>query len=165
MRKPVEVPRTVNGVMQIVKEDKPPFRFENGVLKATEEEAKEIRKKRLFGTLYEELPTAVEKVAGAKTSDSENSEDSEEEVETTGADTKSASAKPKEPAKPEIKTTVVDSVKSFNDASNYLKENFGLEHKDVNTKDKVFDHASRLSLEFPNYPEDPEEEKKDTPEE
>jgi len=137
MRKPRQVTRTVNGLTQIVVEDQPPFKFENGDLSVTETEAKEIRTKRGYGRLYKEVPAAVAKVA-SKEKKAEKTKPLDENPETKPDDSN-------------IKTTIVEEVTDFNSAMNYLKEEFGLEHKDVNSKDKVFAQADLLKIEFPNF--------------
>lgn len=148
MRKPIETTRSVNGVMQIVKEDQPPFQFGNGYLSVSEEEAEEIKKGRGYGTLYELVPGQVKSFAEKSAKKSGKSDTSTPETET-------APAAEKQPDPVEM--TAVDSVTNFNEASTYLKEEWGLEHKDVNSKDKVFEQAARLNIEFPNFPQEDEE--------
>lgn len=153
MRKPVNTTRSVNGVMQIVKEDQPPFKFANGTLQVNEEEIKEIRKKRGYGSLYEELPQAVEKVAKNKSSKKEDKDaDVDAEKEKEGEDAgKEEVENTEEPKEDNIEVTVVEEVKTFNDASNYLKDKWGLDHAEVNSKAKIQAQAEKLKLDFPNY--------------
>jgi len=147
MRSPVDTTRSVNGVLQIVKEDKPPFKFDGGELTVTASEAEELREHSKFGVMFEEVPNAVKRVADKP---------------------KNKAKAPKTPSKPasdEVKITKVESVTNFNEATVYLKEEFGLEHKDVNSKDKIVHHAAALALEFPNYADlNPDTESEEEPE-
>lgn len=151
MRKPRQTTRSVNGVMQIVMEDRPPFTFNNGELVATEEEAKEIRAGRGIGSLYEEVPKPVKKVAEKTEAEKETEE--VEEPEEAEQETEEP-AEEEETAEDAVEPTVVDSVSDFNSASTYLKEEWGLEHKQVNSKAKVFAEAERLGIVFPNFTEE-----------
>lgn len=158
MREPVEVTRSVNGVMQIMKEDRIPFKFNNGQLILTDEdEIKELRKARNYGVLFEEVPSKVVQEAEKKTV-----EDIKEEVKTGNkfipeeaiddmiSEDEATHTKPDIEAIDEV-LEVVEDVSSFNQAQAYLREHYGLEFKDVNTKAEIKAQIERLGIDFPNY--------------
>lgn len=134
MRTPMETTRSVNGVMQIVKEDQVPFKFDNGDLSVTEEEAEELRAHRHYGVIFEEVPPEVQKVATKKAAKAKEAETKVETKPTT-----------------EVKETVVDEVSSYNEAMAYFKDEFGKDHKDVNSKDKISALMAEFNIQFPNY--------------
>ena len=143
MRSPVEKTRSVNGVMQIVMEDQIPFSFENGNLVVhTKKEAEELRANRMFGVKFHEVPASVLKVAENKAKQAAQGEP--KEPEDTGAET----AEPQET----LQTTEVPGVSSFNEAMAYFKEELGLDHKQVNSKDKINALTETYAIVFPDYP-------------
>lgn len=152
MRSPQEVPRSVNGIMQIIKEDKPPFKFENGNLVVySKEDAKELRDHRLFNVKFHEIPASVQRVADKKAEQLKKQQSKAPEKEGDAGQNGQA------PESDEVQTTVVEGVSSFNEAMNYFKDELGAEHKDVNSKEKIAGLTEKYAIEFPNYDLDDEE--------
>lgn len=148
MREPVQVVQNVNGVSQIITKDIPPIRFENGeyfvdtngkTLEQAEEELKMLREHRHNGVLFSEVPDEVMRVADKN----DNPTPADQQAE--------QSDEPEETEAPAVETTVVEEVDGFNAAVAYFKEEFGKEHKQVNSKDKLRALRDELALEFPNY--------------
>lgn len=154
MRSPEEVTRSVNGIMQIIKEDKPPFKFENGNLVVySAEEAEELRSHRLFDVKFHEIPASVQRVAEKKAEQLKKQQQSK----ATDQDDSGQNGQEPEAKTEEIQTTVIEEVSSFNEAMNYFKDEWGADHKEVNSKDKISGLTEKHAIEFPNYDLDDED--------
>lgn len=163
MREPQQVTRSVNGIMQVIMEDRPPFKFVNHQLTITDPaELKEIRKARHYGTLFEEIPASVVAEAEKKTEEDIKAEvqsgkfipdDAVDDIISEQEEPQAETETEPEPQVDEVDASLqsVPEVTSYNEAQDYLRDNHGLEFKDVNTKEKVRKQADRLGVDFPNY--------------
>jgi predicted ABC-type ATPase len=158
MREPVEVTRSVNGVMQIMKEDRVPFKFKNGQLILTDkDEIKEVRKARNNGVLFEEVHSDVVNEAEKTTVEDIKKEVAtgnkfipEEAIDDMISEDGATHTEPNIEAI-ETELEVVVEVTSFNQAQTYLRKHYDLEFKDVNTKAEIKAQIERLGIDFPNY--------------
>ncbi len=157
MREPVEVTRSVNGVMQIMKEDRVPFKFKNGQLILTDkDEIKELRKARNYGVLFEEVHSDVVNEAEKTTVEDIKKEVAtgnkfipEEAIDDIISEDEATYTEPDIAIETELE--VVAEVTSFYQAQTYLREHYNLDFKDVNTKAEIKAQIERLGIDFPNY--------------
>lgn len=131
-RDKMKITQMVGGEEQTIYTNPPSYSFkpDGNLTVYSKEEAEELREHRLFEKKFIEVPLPVRRVADKEKPKQPEAEASEE---------------------PEVKDTIVEGVDSYNSAMTYLKNEFGFEHKDVNTKEKIFEKAAEFHLVFPNY--------------
>jgi len=168
-KQPVDVTRVVQGQPVIVREDQQPERFVNGELtiNSNEEERLEfVRNHRLNGIIFEEVPEGVTKAAMRKSV--ETAPNVQDEIAQLKAQLAEAQAKLAEQSGTangseensgmqlpehgkEDSGLKPEDVTSWNMAQDYMKEKFGLTHREVSNKDKLFAEAEKNGVLFPNY--------------
>jgi cell division protein FtsB len=168
MRDPEELVESVQGEKRIVMKAPPPIKFVNGQYKPkNDNEAMFMESHRHNGVLFKKLPDVVAEVASGKGDTTTQESKMAKEIAKLKAENaklkksqsklnESIDAAQEESEEPvedagDNDVKVVEEVSSYNDAQDYLRENYDLEYKDVNSKEKVIAKMEEYSLEFPNY--------------
>jgi len=162
-RDPVQEVQNIQGRNTFVTKDQLPIKFVNGQYVTFDKaEAKWLLEHRLYGVRFEIAPVAIVKDAEeqAKEASKEGKLIPEDVLDILGEDEPEEEIIEDAPAEEQavveevtedLGVIEIPEVNSFNEAQTYLKREFDLEHKQVNSKDKVAKQAQANGVSFPNY--------------